>query len=116
MSEGLKSDWEKMLQRGIIPTSSLFVFNAADEEIKKLREDVRLLRIQCFGQQGHFLKQIDERIGYHRDSLNQWRDGTLTPTEPDEDEREKTIEGLKAAISALEVARGLFVGIYGGGE
>ena len=61
-----------------------------------------------------FLRQIDERIGYHRDSLNQWRDGTLTPTEPDEDEREKTIEGLKAAISALEVARGLFVGIYGG--
>lgn len=63
-----------------------------------------------------YLKQIDERIGYHRDSLSQWRSGLLAPTEPDEEEREKTIAGLEAAIASLQVARDLFVGIYGEGR
>lgn len=52
-----------------------------------------------------FLTNINERIEYHRNSLNQWISGHLVPTEPDEEERACIIRGLEAAIGSLEIAK-----------
>lgn len=45
---------------------------------------------------------IREKIGQHRNALQLWVDGVLTPTEPDEVEREAVQRELMAAIKTLE--------------
>jgi hypothetical protein len=47
-------------------------------------------------------KYIQERLKQHRDNLELWENGVLTPTEPDEVERNLTKEGLRACIYELE--------------
>lgn len=47
------------------------------------------------------LKHIDERLKQHRDNLELWNNGTLTPTAEDEQDIELTKEGLKACIYEL---------------
>lgn len=50
-----------------------------------------------------------ERLKWHRESLEQWKSGLLTPTEPDTEERARVIRGLEGAIHELEVIRnGIF--------
>lgn len=46
--------------------------------------------------------RIGERLLQHMDNLALWEDGTLTPTEPDEHERECVVRELKAAIAELK--------------
>ncbi len=51
------------------------------------------------------VKQIDERIQQHTDNLRSWKDGTLTPTEPDEEGREMIKRELLACIHELKVVK-----------
>lgn len=51
--------------------------------------------------------EIREKISQHKDNLRLWRSGYLRPTEPDEDEVQLTMAGLKGAIYSLEWALGL---------
>ncbi len=49
----------------------------------------------------YILKYANSRLKQHTDNLELWKNGTLTPTEPDEQRREITIEGLNACIFEL---------------
>lgn len=46
--------------------------------------------------------EIREQLGFHKMNLEQWKSGYLTPTEPDEEERNAVMRELKAAIFTLE--------------
>ena len=46
--------------------------------------------------------EIAERLEQHRVNLELWRDGYLSPTEPDEEERDRVRDRLKVAIHELE--------------
>lgn len=45
---------------------------------------------------------IHEKLQQHKDNLDLWEMGWLTPTEPDEVERRVTMAELRAAIKTLE--------------
>lgn len=49
----------------------------------------------------YILKHANSRLKQHTDNLGLWKNGTLTPTEPDEQQRAITIEGLDACIFEL---------------
>ena len=46
--------------------------------------------------------RIAERLDQHRENLRLWEAGILTPTEPDEHERECVARELRACIAELE--------------
>lgn len=50
------------------------------------------------------VKTINERLGWHRDNLEGWKepDGYLIPTEPDLDERRRVRAHLMVAVEVLE--------------
>lgn len=50
---------------------------------------------------------LSEKIAQHTDNLHLWENGYLTPTEPDEQERECVMRELKAVISELTFIRTL---------
>lgn len=56
---------------------------------------------------GYVLAVINERLGWHRDNLAGWREGTgyLCPTEPDLDERRRVRAHLGVAIDVLTELR-----------
>lgn len=45
---------------------------------------------------------VNQRLRQHKENLRLWNEGVLTPTEPDEVERERVKSNLKAAINELE--------------
>jgi hypothetical protein len=47
-------------------------------------------------------RHVRERLTQHRENLELWRNGTLTPTEPDPEERRVTVAQLEAAVYELE--------------
>lgn len=51
-------------------------------------------------------QELRERLESHKEDLEQWDSGFLSPTEPDSDEREKIKRELKAVIYILEWALG----------
>ncbi len=46
---------------------------------------------------------VHERLVQHTDNLRLWETGVLTPTEPDEHERNAVIRELRAAIAELKL-------------
>jgi hypothetical protein len=53
------------------------------------------------------IKNLHERLTQHEDNLLLWENGFLTPTEPDENERDAVVRELRAAIYELNYALGL---------
>lgn len=48
-------------------------------------------------------RHLTERLNQHRDNLKLWESGFLTPTEPDEGERDAVMRELRAAIAECEM-------------
>jgi hypothetical protein len=77
-----------------INTLAFHVISAADElEAERTAEAIK---------DALPIKQIRERLAQHQENLRLWQDGTLSPTEPDEEERSLTMERLRVAIHELE--------------
>jgi len=50
----------------------------------------------------YLLGEIKKRLKQHRDNLRLWNNDVLSPTEPDENEREAIKRGLMGAINEDE--------------
>lgn len=48
-------------------------------------------------------RHVRERQEQHRENLRLWKEGTLTPTEPDPEERIAVVRELKASLAELAI-------------
>lgn len=74
-------------------------------EMDKFYDNIKSF-IRCLLQshEKQIIGELEERLKQHQDNLKLWENGLLTPTEPDEEERNCVMRELKASIFVLSDA------------